>query len=164
MQHGPIDCLLSQDSYKDVQKLFHYHFNNLSESTNAKLRFVILVDETGETEFQGVRISYFSYLQGNTKVLGLRINNFAYITDIKSYSEEIFPFLEGVDTLVLSALRDTPSRMHLTMDDAIRFAGQCGAKNCYITHIGHEVDHKKRESSLPEGIHLAYDGLKIFQK
>jgi len=164
LQHGPVDCLLSQDSYQDVQKLFHYHFNPLSKSTSAKFRFVILVDETGEAEFQGIRIGYFSYQQGDAKVLGLRINNFAYITDIKNYSEEIFPFLDGVDTLVLSALRDTPSQMHLTMDDAIRFAGKCGAKNCYITHIGHEIDYKKRESSLPEGIHLAYDGLKIFQE
>lgn len=161
LQGSAIDCLLSKPDYENIQKLFFYHFFT-SENISAKFRFVILVDDEGETLFQEERIHYFSYMQGSAKVLGLRIGTFAYITDIKTYSDQIFSFLEGVDTLVLSALRDTPSHMHLTIDQAVEFATRVGAKNCYLTHIAHELDYDKWESRLPEGIHLAYDGLKIF--
>jgi phosphoribosyl 1,2-cyclic phosphate phosphodiesterase len=35
------------------------------------------------------------------------------------------------------------------------------AGRTFLTHICHEVSHAKREATLPEGVRLAYDGLKL---
>ena len=29
----------------------------------------------------------------------------------------------------------------------------------YLTHLSHEFDHQALENELPEGVHVAYDGL-----
>lgn len=95
------------------------------------------------------------------KVNGLRIGNFAYVSDIKEYDEKIFEDLKGVETLVLSALRFTPSWMHLTVDEAIEFSKKVNPKITYLTHIAHELDHEKTNAYLPPNIRMAYDGLLI---
>ncbi len=34
-------------------------------------------------------------------------------------------------------------------------------RRAYFTHICHDLPHEKTEASLPENVHLAYDGLEI---
>jgi phosphoribosyl 1,2-cyclic phosphate phosphodiesterase len=95
------------------------------------------------------------------KVTGYCFGKFGYISDICSYSESIFEDLKGIEILVLSALRFTPSKMHLSIDQAIEFAERVGAKRTFLTHISHDLDHDKAQSYLPSHISMAYDGLKI---
>src|SRR5690606_20478948 len=94
-------------------------------------------------------------------VNGLRIGNMAYITDIKDFPPTMFQFLEGVEILILSALRYTPSPLHLTVDEAVDFARQVNAKHTWLTHIAHELDYEKTNAYLPENISLSYDGLEL---
>lgn len=112
-------------------------------------------------EFQGVNWQIMSYKQIGMKVNGFRSGSFAYLTDIRDYSDALFPQLQNLDVLVISALRFTPSPFHFTVDEAIEFARKTGAKTTYLNHIAHELDHEIGESYLPPGIHCAYDGLEI---
>ena len=51
---------------------------------------------------------------------------------------------------------------HFTLEEAIAEAQKIGAKKTYFTHISHRLgEHQEVEKILPEGIHLAYDGLKL---
>jgi phosphoribosyl 1,2-cyclic phosphate phosphodiesterase len=95
------------------------------------------------------------------KVQGFRFGSFAYVTDIKTYTDQIFEDLKGVETLVLSALRFTPSPMHFSIDDAIDFVSKVSPTRAYLTHIAHELDHEKTNAYLPPNMKLAYDGLKL---
>ena len=95
------------------------------------------------------------------KVNGLRFGNLAFLTDVKEFDDSIFEFLQGVDLLVLNALRYTPSPLHLTVDEAIEFSKRSGVKNAWFTHIAHELEHEATNAYLPANIRLAYDGLKI---
>ena len=48
------------------------------------------------------------------------------------------------------------------LDQAIEQALRIGAKKTYFTHISHRLGlHDEVEKELPEGIFLAYDGLKL---
>ena len=104
---------------------------------------------------------YGSYIQNGMKVTGFRLGSMAYVLDIKEYTDEVFVFLKGVKTLVLSALRERPSPAHLTIEDAVLFAHKVGAKKTYFSHISHEVDHTTISKKLPPDIELAYDGLEV---
>jgi phosphoribosyl 1,2-cyclic phosphate phosphodiesterase len=163
MQEGPIDCLLSDSTYSDLQKLFFYHFQDrkANETYSAQFQFHVTKKPMGEEALGGLPFRYFRYSQGSMDVLGLRVGDLAYLTDIKVFSSDIFPFLEGVNTLVISALRFTPSIFHLSFDEAIAFAERVGAKESYFVHISHEIDHDNASQLLPKGISLAYDGLEI---
>lgn len=101
-------------------------------------------------------------IHGKLPILGYRIDNFAYITDMTVCPEESLPYLRNLDVLVVNALRFTPHRTHQTIDEAIAFSRNVGARTTYLIHMSHQAGlHAETDSHLPSGIHLAYDGLQI---
>lgn len=102
-------------------------------------------------------------MHGNMPILGFRIGKFAYITDMKTISDTELPYLEGVETLVVNALRfEKPHHSHQLVDDAARFAAQIGAKRSYITHVCHHIGlYDDAEKRMPEGMSLTYDNMQL---
>ncbi len=94
-------------------------------------------------------------------VLGFRIGNFAYCTDVNEVPPETIDALKGVETLVLGALRYRPHPTHFHLDAAVAAARQIDAGRTFFTHLSHDFDHAKVEAELPEGISLAFDGLRL---
>lgn len=151
----PMPCLLSRATENDVRRRFYYLF----EPPHPKFAVHHLEQASGEVDFLGIPVRYFSYEQLGMAVNGLRLGNLAYVTDIRSYAEDIFEHLQGVEILVISALRHTPSPMHFTVDEAIAFAKRAGARQTWLTHIAHELE--QANGNLPENVRLAYDGLEL---
>ena len=95
-------------------------------------------------------------------VLGFRIGDFAYITDANYISPEEKRKLSGLKVLVLNALRREPHVSHFTLDEAVQLAQELKAEETYFTHISHLMGtHAETEKDLPDGIHIAYDGLAL---
>ena len=94
-------------------------------------------------------------------VLGFRVGNVAYCTDTSEIPPESWPKLEGLDVLILDALRTTPHVTHMSLDQAIEAATKLGAKRVYFTHVSHELDFEETNARLPDHMQLAYDGLRI---
>lgn len=163
LQEASIPCLLSKETAIDIKRRFDYMFKSFSHQTTIMPVFSLeeLEQDRGEKEFLGLSIKYLSYTQMHMPINGIICGNLAYISDIKHYPESIFEDLKGIDVLIISALRFTPSPMHFTVDEAIDFARKVGAKKTYLTHIAHELDHEKTNAYLPANIEMAYDGLKL---
>jgi len=95
-------------------------------------------------------------------VLGFKVANFAYITDAKTISSEEKKKLVGLDALVLNALQHRDHISHLTLGEALELIKELKPKKAYLTHISHNLGLTRDvELSLPEHVHLAYDGLKL---
>lgn len=159
----PLPCLLSEESFEELRKRYWYLFEPIGEvaTISAQLEFQLLKGDMGQTDFLGLPIQYISYRQGNMGVTGYRLGDFAYVTDICEYEETIFSELAGVKTLVLSALSFDPSPVHLTIREAAEFAAKVGAKQTWLTHLNHRVEHTETERLLPHSVRLGYDGLKV---
>lgn len=119
------------------------------------------IDETafriGDIDFQPIPVWH-----KDMKVLGFRIGTFAYITDANLIPASSMKLLEGIETLVLNALRRTPHYSHFTLEEAIEVATQIGPKQAYFTHISHLLgSHEEVSKELPDWISLAHDGLRI---
>jgi phosphoribosyl 1,2-cyclic phosphate phosphodiesterase len=67
--------------------------------------------------------------------------------------------MEGLDCVILSALRHKPHPSHATLDQAVEWARRIGARQTWFTHIAHELGHAETNRTLPDGMALAYDGL-----
>lgn len=160
---NPIPCLLSSDTAKDLKERFYYMFEEKEPYAGLLARFgmQLFEKERGEVVFQRIRIGYFSYRQLGMRVDGLRFGNLAYVSDIKDYPETIFNDLKGVKTLVLSALRFQPTKMHFSIDDAIAFAKKVGAEKTWLMHVSHDLDHEIGNAYLPDNIEIAYDDLQL---
>lgn len=101
-------------------------------------------------------------MQGKLPIVGFRIGRLAYITDMKSFPESEWKYLDGTELLVVNALHHKPHPSHQSVDDAIEFARKVGAAETYFIHMSHFVlPHAEEDALLPQHIHLAYDGMEL---
>ncbi|PLX92101.1 MAG: MBL fold metallo-hydrolase [Desulfuromonas sp.] len=98
---------------------------------------------------------------GGGHCFGYRIGNAAYLTDCNGISDDSFSLLEGLDLVVLDALRFKPHQTHFNIPQAIEVAKKIAAKRTLLTHLSHDVDHAYHGEKLPKGIEFAFDGQTI---
>ena len=109
-----------------------------------------------------VCVTPIAVMHGKLPITGYRFGNVAYITDLKTMSDQEKMKLEGLDTLIVNALRITTHPTHLNLEEAIGFVNEIKPKRAYFTHISHKLGfHEEVEKILPENIFLSYDGLEI---
>ena len=102
------------------------------------------------------------FLHGNLPVLGFRIGNVAYLTDMKTISAEEKTKLQDLDTLVINALHHKAHYSHLNLEEALTLIAELTPKQAYLTHVSHRMGlYDEVNSTLPEGVKLAFDGLVI---
>ncbi len=107
-----------------------------------------------------IRLIPLQVMHMKLPVHAFRVGNFAYITDANYIAPEELKKLEGVETMVLNALRREPHPSHFTLDEAVALVKKIGAKKAYLTHISHQLGlHATVSRELPEGVELAYDGM-----
>jgi phosphoribosyl 1,2-cyclic phosphate phosphodiesterase len=63
--------------------------------------------------------------------------------------------------LFLDALRHRPHPTHSTVERSVEWVKELAPRRAFFTHICHDLPHQQTEAALPEGVHLAYDGLEI---
>ena len=102
-------------------------------------------------------------MHGKMPILGFRIGKLAYITDMKTIDESEMPYIEGVDTLVVNALRKQKEHhSHQLLDDAVQLARRVGARRTYLIHACHDIGlQKDLDELLPPDIRMAYDGMVV---
>ena len=99
-------------------------------------------------------------MHGKLPILAFRIGDLGYVTDMKTATEEQLCVLRGVKLLVINGLRHRPHHSHQTIEQASRVARWIGDQPTYLIHMCHDIGlYDYEESWLPEGIHLAYDGM-----
>ena len=107
-----------------------------------------------------IKIEPITVMHYKLPVTAFRIDNFAYITDANFISEASMKKLEGVEYMVINALRKEVHLSHFTLDQAIDVVKTLHVKQAYITHIGHQMGlHEEVSRELPENIQLAHDML-----
>lgn len=120
---------------------------------------------SGPFSISGIEVIPIQVWHGKFPVYGYRIGKMAYVTDVSFIPKESLAVLEGLDLLVLGALRYRKHSTHLNIDGAVEIVNQLKPKKTYLTHISHDLEHErvsrrlKTEQRSP--IYLAYDGLII---
>ena len=114
--------------------------------------------QIGDITWQAVEV-----MHGQLPILAYRFGSFAYITDMKTISEESRELFRGVRTLVVNALRFRKEHhSHMLVGDAIDFARSIGVERAFLTHLTHSIGyHDEANAQLPEDVRFAYDGLTI---
>ena len=92
---------------------------------------------------------------------GYRVDSFAYVTDTNYIPPTSLALLEGLDVLILDALRREPHPTHFNFEQALEVVEELKPKMTYFTHLTHTTLHSAVEAELPPNVRLAYDGLRL---
>ena len=96
------------------------------------------------------------------EVTGYRIGRLAYLTDFKQIEESEIEKLQGVEVLVVNALRWREHVSHFTVEEALQLIERVKPHRAYLTHMSHDIGlHADSVDRLPKGVELAYDTLTI---
>ncbi len=161
---GPIPLYCEAEVEAVIRRAFDYAFEGPSaEGPWVGLPQVVFhsIEPGVPFEILGETIRPIRLDHGRFRVLGFRIGDLAYCTDVSSIPESSWPELEGLDVLILDALRRAPHPTHLSLEQALEIVGRLRPKQSYLTHISHDLGHASTERDLPEGVRLAFDGLSI---
>lgn len=107
----------------------------------------------------------FTVPHGDIPCMGIRMDgptgSVGYVPDCSALPPQALETLEGVDVMILNALRMTPHPSHLSFAQSVEWLEKVGAEKSYLTHMGCPIDYTIHNSQLPGGIEMAWDGLKI---
>jgi len=156
---GPIPLYASRETAAVLERIYDYTLSpSATYPTRARVAIQPLEDRTRIHEVDFVRVPV---MHGEMEVSGFRFGNTAYLTDVSTIPEPSFALLEGLETLVLPALRHKPHPSHATVEQAIAWARRIGARQTWLTHIAHELGHVETNRMLPAGVAMGYDGLEV---
>ena len=160
----PLPIYCAEDVEEVIRRAFSYAFEPANAELPAgwlpKLEFRRIAEETFEAV--GERVTPIPFLHGRFNVLGFRIGNIAYCTDVSGIPDRSWPLLEGLDVLVLDALRPgKPHHSHFSIEQAVEVIQKVKPRQAFLTHMSHSIDYDAISPHLPPGIALAYDGLKF---
>ena len=159
---GDIDVYANADTCGGLRHNFPYCFAEHLYPGVPKLNLHALPPHS-HIRIGDIEVVPVNVMHGRLPIFGYRFGKLAYITDMKTMDDAELPYLEGVETLVVNALRwERPHHSHQLIPEAIDFSRRIGARRTYLTHLTHQVGlHEEAQRRLPDGIFLAYDGLKI---
>lgn len=160
---GGMPVYADDETAKIIERVFEYTFRKVDRyPTSARVALHRLEEEPGVGValfggcFQRIPVQH-----GKQVITGFRFGRAAYLTDMSDIPAESVPLLQGLDVLILDALRHEPHPSHSHLEKSIGFVEQLKPKRAYFTHISHGLEHAATEAALPDGVHLAYDGLQL---
>jgi phosphoribosyl 1,2-cyclic phosphate phosphodiesterase len=156
MTGNAIPVYASPDVLERIQGLFSYIF---SDSDAPGYRPRLQVNEvTRPFELFVQTVTPIPLVHGPGESLGYRIGNLAYIVDCSAIPKSSWALLEGLEVLVIDALRFREHESHFSISEAIEIAGQLQVPRTLLTHLTHDIDYPRHSAGLPEGVEFAYDG------
>ena len=177
MMNRPIDLYANEQTLDHLRRVYQHIFEPRANVQKSFVASVIphRIEPLRAFELHGLRITPLPLLHGRLPVLGYRFDAaerglsgeprpggvlpLGYCTDVNSIPPETWPLLDGLEVLVLDALRKRKHATHFTLDEAVRAAERIGAGSTYFVHMNHEMVQAEIDAELPDGMQLAYDGL-----
>lgn len=158
---GDIDVYADDLTHRHLRERLPYFFREVLYPGVPRLLFHT-VQPYAPFTIKDVEVTPLQVMHGQLPILGFRIGALVFVTDMTDAPEETLAQLTNIDTLIIGALRRKPHATHQTIDEAIEVARRVGARETYLIHMNHEAGlHAKTDATLPEHVHLAYDGLTI---
>jgi len=160
-QTEPLPLYADDTTVAAIERVFDYTFRPPARGTTiARVKLHRLEEHSAITLF-GATFQRIPVNHGNLVISGYRFGSAAYLTDMSSIPEESAAQLQGLDILILDALRHDPHPTHSNVANSLKIVAQLKPKRAFFTHMGHDLDHAATDATLPPDVRLAWDGLRL---
>ncbi len=158
IRHGQIESWTNRHTYDVLLKRFGYCFQ--SEGSFYQTLYGVNVIE-GPFAAAGIPVVPFTQDHGAISSLGLRFGGLGYANDVVSLSEDALKALEGVEVLIVDAMRYRPHPTHAHLDRALEWVERIAPQRAYLTNLHVDMDYAEVERVTPAHVFPCYDGLII---
>lgn len=158
IQGGDIPCYANAPTWETIRRSFSYIFDGVAR-LGGGIPELSTHEITGPFVVRGIRVVPVPLWHGRMPVLGFRFGSLAYLTDCNRLDDRAWGLVEGVETLIIDALRDRPHSTHFSLDEALDVVARIKPRRAFTTHMTHDLGHAATSARLPHGVELAYDGL-----
>ncbi len=156
----PMPLYADKLTLDEITRMFGYAFNP-DTPKGGGIPQLELIEVQGPITVGPLHVVPVPIWHGTRLILGLRLGRFAYLTDCSAIPDESWALLEGVEVVVLDALRHRPHSTHFSLEQAVAASRRIAAAQTYFTHMCHDLPHAATNAQLPTGMALAYDGLQL---
>lgn len=163
LQNCVIPTYADAETMADVRRVFNY----VGSHPSAKGLYRPLVDFVeidGPFDVGDVKLTPLDVEHGR-KMTGYLLEQGAfrvgYVPDCHVMPEATLRTLCGVDVMILDALRYRPHPSHISVEESLALLAKIGARQSYLIHLCHDVEHAELEAQLPPCVRVSYDGLKV---
>lgn len=143
----------------DLRRVFQYVFEN--KSPESAIPRIDVHVPNGPVELFGALFEPLPVMHGRLPVTAWRFGSAAYVTDFSDIPEPTLDRLQGLDLLILDALRHRPHPTHSHLANSLALVERLQPRRALFTHMCHDLGHAETEAQLPPGVRLAYDGLTV---
>ncbi len=160
VKQAPIDVYATPRTKECVCKDYAYAFEENKYPGVPEIQMHLIEDSIFKID--DIEIMPIPVMHYKLSVVGFRIANFAYITDANFIPSSSMEKLQGIEYMVINALRKESHLSHFTLHQALDVISQLGVKEAWLTHIGHQMGRAEEVAKeLPSNVHLAYDGMQV---
>jgi phosphoribosyl 1,2-cyclic phosphate phosphodiesterase len=98
---------------------------------------------------------------GGMDALGFKMNNVAYLPDVASIPDDVWPHLQGLRCWIVDALRRDPHPTHSHLDQTLDWIKDMAPQEAVLTNMHNDLDYQTLRGELPAHISPAYDGMTL---
>ncbi|NNE94374.1 MAG: MBL fold metallo-hydrolase [Verrucomicrobiales bacterium] len=162
--HESVEIFALPETMRRLEVAFDYVFNG--ENRYIGYLKPIPHEISGRFEIGDLEITPLPVTHGKVETIGLLFSQkeearLAYIPDAKKLAPESVEQIQGAPVLILDALQPNEHPTHLSIPESVEIARASCAGQTWFTHFSCRADYRVIEPDLPEGIRMAWDGLKI---
>ena len=159
---GGIPLYADQPTADVLRRVFSYTFRTENRyPTSARVTIHTLPPAGESVPLFGADFQRIAVQHGRETITGYRFGTAAYLTDMSDLPDESVPLLQGLDLLILDALRREPHPSHSHLAKSVALVERLQPRRAFFTHMSHDLDHTSTERDLPPHIRLGYDGLQL---
>jgi phosphoribosyl 1,2-cyclic phosphate phosphodiesterase len=103
----------------------------------------------------------FEVEHGNIDALGFRIGDVAYLPDVSTIPDAVWPMLEGLEYWIVDALRRDPHPTHSHLANTLEWIARAAPKRAILTNMHNDLDYTTVAAETPDHIDPAYDGMTV---
>lgn len=159
LRPGNIPLYAEETTAQVLEKVYDYTFSPDTKYQNKARVELRRLEEC--VDIFGIPFQRIRLMHGELEVAGFRFGKAAYLTDMSSIPDESLPLLTDLEVLVLDALRRKSHPSHSALPESIEWSRKIKPQQTYFTHMSHDLGHVETQNTLPEGMWLAYDGLRV---
>ncbi len=157
LHQGAIDGWADERTMEVLLKRFGYCFSTEAAGLYNPIYKPRLID--GPFAVGPIPVIPFRQDHGTIQSLGFRFGPIAYANDVVRLDETALQVMEGVEILVVDAMRYRPHPTHAHVGRALEWIARVRPRRAVLTNLHVDLDYRTLCRELPSGVEPAYDGL-----